>query len=63
MWQDYGVLAPVLEGVMPDASQMIGETVIDLEDRWFCEEWARKTVRPIPLPGEKGTPSTLRTFV
>jgi len=22
----------------------IGETVIDLEDRWFCEEWAQKTV-------------------
>jgi len=42
--QDYGLLQPVLSNVMPDASTLIGETVIDLEDRWFCEEWARKTV-------------------
>jgi len=24
--------------------KLIGETVVDLEDRWFCEEWAQKTV-------------------
>ena len=25
-------------------STVIGETIIDLEDRWFCEEWSRKTI-------------------
>jgi len=25
-------------------AKLIGETVVDLEDRWFCEEWAQKTV-------------------
>ena len=39
------MLDPVLGGIMPEASTLIGETVIDLEDRWFCEEWAKKTVR------------------
>lgn len=48
-WQDYGLLQPVLGAVMPEASKMIGETIIDLEDRWFCEEWSRKTVRCKPF--------------
>ena len=25
-------------------AKLIGETVVDLEDRWFCEEWSQKTV-------------------
>ncbi len=28
----------------PNGPQLIGETVIDLEDRWFCKEWTDNTV-------------------
>ena len=28
----------------PAGPQLIGETVIDLEDRWFCKEWTDNTV-------------------
>ncbi len=28
----------------PSGPQLLGETVIDLEDRWFCKEWTDNTV-------------------
>uniref|UniRef100_A0A7S4U7T2 C2 domain-containing protein n=1 Tax=Guillardia theta TaxID=55529 RepID=A0A7S4U7T2_GUITH len=38
-----GLLQPVL-GNLVGGDRVIGETIVDLEDRWFCEEWAKKTV-------------------
>ena len=28
----------------PAGPQLIGETIVDLEDRWFCKEWTDNTV-------------------
>jgi hypothetical protein len=43
--QFFGLTLPTVPGVdLPFGTKMIGETVIDLEDRWFCEEWCERTI-------------------
>ena len=43
--QFFGLTLPTVPGVdLPFGTKMIGETVVDLEDRWFCEEWCDRTI-------------------
>jgi len=39
-----GIIPGIVAAITGDEGEVVGSTVVDLEDRWYCEEWQTETI-------------------
>ena len=39
-----GIIPGIVSAITGDEGEVVGSTTVDLEDRWYCEEWQTETI-------------------